>query len=312
MYKTHSKVTSLVQFAIASSLAIVLTLSLSLHTAQAALTGGQDIISAPASIDDDAPAAENTAQQAFDEAQDVTLSAPLRCDDGVVIPAGTRVNSHMIFLNTPDSGTTYDNGVTWEFDGDVICVMSDADGNLEAASNAELGAPGTTYPGAFAARGMENADTYQINGNEITVDMGVSEPGDWIRVVTAWTDTVAPASACVEAVNPSGKNIPRANNQNEDGFYELLGRDAEGPVELFVTDSETGVVFGPFPSGTVMKYTEANGATPSIKAMGSKNGKGATAVDYKIKGQGDAILTAVDGAGNVSEGAWCLVPNSPK
>jgi hypothetical protein len=301
------------------SLTLALAFSLGLSSAQAALTSGQDIIPAPASVIDDAPGAENDHQQAFDEAQDVILAGPLRCDDGVVLPAGTRVNSHMIFLNTPVNtpGAVFDNGVVWEFDGDVICVMSDSGGVLEGASNNILGAASTTYPGPFAARGMEGNDTYTVLNNKITVDMGVTEPGDWIRVVTEWVDTIPPAVACVETENPHGKQKPQApgTGQNEDGFYKLFGRDAEGPVRLFVVDSETGTEFGPFPSGTTMKYTEANGAEPSMSAMGSNNGGGsgkATDVDYKIKGQGDAVLYAVDIAGNVSERAFCLVPNPPK
>lgn len=31
---------------------------------------------------------------------------------------------------------------------------------------------------------MEPGDDYSISGNTLTVDMRVSEPGDWIRVVT--------------------------------------------------------------------------------------------------------------------------------
>jgi len=37
----------------------------------------------------------------------------------------------------------------------------------------------------FPARGMEGRDTYTVGSNMITVDMLVTEPGDWIRVVTA-------------------------------------------------------------------------------------------------------------------------------
>ncbi len=42
---------------------------------------------------------------------------------------------------------------------------------------------------------------------------------------------------------------------------------------MFVTDTGSGTVFGPFPVGTTIKYTEANGATPSSKKMGSSNGE---------------------------------------
>ncbi|MDX1577519.1 MAG: PEP-CTERM sorting domain-containing protein, partial [Gemmatimonadota bacterium] len=54
-----------------------------------------------------------------------------------------------------------------------------------------LGAPGTIYSGPLAARGLESNDNYIINNNFLTVDMSVTEPGDWIRVVTA-SDRVVP------------------------------------------------------------------------------------------------------------------------
>jgi len=84
-----------------------------------------------------------------------------------------------------------DANVEWIFDGPILGVMSDAGGTLEAASSGILGATGTTYPGAFSARGMEGGDSYSVAGNQITVTMTASEPGDWIRVVTADTPPVA-------------------------------------------------------------------------------------------------------------------------
>jgi hypothetical protein len=80
---------------------------------------------------------------------------------------------------------------------------------------------------------------------------------------------------CVESVNPHGQTIPPAGSttlpgpsggQNEDGFYRI-GTDVTTAVNV-VTG---GVTFGPFPSGSVIKYTQAPGATPSQKTIGSAN-----------------------------------------
>ncbi len=161
--------------------------------AHAALMYGQDIIAAPASVADDTPGAENFHQQAFDEQQGVLLASDLQVDGGF-ISSGTRVDSHMIFLNSPGNQFISDLGVKWTFDGTILGVMSDARGLLETASNSILGASGTTYPGAFSARGMEGGDSYSYSGNSIVVSMLVSEPGDWIRVVTA-TQIPEPMSA---------------------------------------------------------------------------------------------------------------------
>jgi hypothetical protein len=283
--------------------------------ANASLTAGPDIIPAPLSVIDDAPGAENDHQQAFDETIGVVLPVAVQCDGGGFLPAGAWVDSHMIFLNTEGFTLVSDTQV-WTFDGAIVCVMSDSDGNLEAASNAILGAPGTTYPGAFTARGLEGGDTYAVAGNQITVTMQVTEPGDWIRVVTEHVDQTMPEVTCTETVNPSGKNVPQApakggQGQNQDGFYKIGARDDSGDVTIEVVDVGADGILGtaddtafPVLNGDSMKYTEANGATPSMRAM---NGT----VDWKIKGQGDAAVVATDAAGNQAV-AYCLVPNAPK
>jgi hypothetical protein len=119
-------------------------------------------------------------------------------------------------------------------------------------------------------------------------------------------------------VNPDG-NTPKApgkggKGQNQDGFYQMLAEDiVDLNPDVFVADMGadnvfgTGddFVFGPFPSATTFKYTEANGADPSIK-------EGSGEVDWRIKGQGDAAVFAVDFTGNVSDPVFCLVPPPPQ
>jgi len=129
----------------------------------------------------------NRAQQGFDERQGVLLGANLSIDGGS-IAAGTTVDSHMIFLNKQDGVPgTLSHTVTWTFGGAILGVMSNTSGSLEVASSALLGAVGTVYPGAaFANRGLEGSgDGYTILGNQLTLTMVVTQPGDWIRVVTA-------------------------------------------------------------------------------------------------------------------------------
>jgi len=136
-----------------------------------------------------------------------------------------------------------------------------------------------------------------------------------------WVDTTPPAADCLETVNPHGKNVPPAGKttppglkggQNEDGFYELTAWDEVDPdPQIFVLDTGSGTVFGPFVSGTKIKYTEANGATPIQKKMGSGKGQ-AGAVDWHITGNGDAAVYAVDASGNEASPVSCLVPPPPK
>lgn len=136
----------------------------------------------------------------------------------------------------------------------------------------------------------------------------------------------APEASCNETVNPHGNTVPPAGSttppgpkggQNDDGFYEVSAEDADGPdpLEVFVEDTGSGTIFGPYASGTKIKYTEANGATPSATPMGGNNGGGngqSVAVDWHIKGTGDAAVFAVDGLGAVSPSVSCLVPPPPK
>jgi len=145
------------------------------------------IIPAPANVADQPPGAENTAMQAFDERQRVLLGSAVTTDTGS-IAAGTLVDSHMIFLNTAGDALTTHFDVTWTFDGAILGVMSDIGGTLIEASNPQLSSPATSYPGAFGNQGFESGsfpDSYSVSGNTITVTMQVTEPGDWMRVVTA-------------------------------------------------------------------------------------------------------------------------------
>ena len=125
-------------------------------------------------------------------------------------------------------------------------------------------------------------------------------------------DVTVPTVACTEGTNPHGAKVPPASNQNPDGFYLLTAEDNLDPDPMiWVVDSGSGTVFGPYPSGTTIKYTEAPGAAPSEKSIGSANGR-AGAVTVHLIGTGDAVVYATDASGNVSEPAWCLVPPPPR
>jgi hypothetical protein len=178
------------------------------------LGGSAGIIGAPADVTDDAPGAENIAQQGFDERQNVLLGSDLGVDDGSVA-GGTRVDSHMIFINTAGEVQVEHFNVLWEFSGEILGVMSDRGGTLEDNSTPTLGAPGTVYPASpYDARGLEISsgwlgdfcsldveDCYSVSGNQLTLSTKATEPGDWIRVVTRSVPEPAPlllmAVACL-------------------------------------------------------------------------------------------------------------------
>ena len=201
--------------------------------AQASLTGvsgplsnfgdAASIISAPADVRDDA--AYNTAQQGFDEIQGYTLLSDLTVDGGSIL-AGNMIDSHMIFLNSGpgNSGSLLEHfNVEWNFSGDILGVMSDSSGVLEASSSSFLGAAGTIYPGAFSARGLEGRhatcnmnvdDCYNFSGSTLNLTMRVTEPGDWIRVITA-TSVPEPASLLLLGLGLVGLGVSRRRPLNQ-------------------------------------------------------------------------------------------------
>lgn len=154
------------------------------------------IIAAPADT-----LAINTGMQGFNEAQDVFTSMAYTTDGGFfndsgIIPAGSHVDSHMIYMNSVGNTELIHNMVKWTFKNEIIGIMSDVNGLLELASTPELGAAGTIYPAvSIQSRGFER-DPYTLGGPDklewsildpfsIIVSSRVTTPGDWIRVVTA-------------------------------------------------------------------------------------------------------------------------------
>jgi hypothetical protein len=164
----------------------------------ALIIAGPDIIAAPPSVINNPPGAVNDHQQGFNEQQSVLLAIALAVDGGL-IPAGTLVSSHMIFMNTL-GGVFAADSETWTFDGLILGVMSDNGGTLEAASSALLGALGTIYPGGFTNRGLEVNDSYIVAGNMLTLTDSVSSPGDWIRIITLATPVPEPSTLLLLAM----------------------------------------------------------------------------------------------------------------
>ncbi|HEY3240645.1 MAG TPA: hypothetical protein VGL92_13830, partial [Acidimicrobiia bacterium] len=140
--------------------------------AQLAGTGGGVVkVAAPSSVLEDAYESE-TEIRAFDEGQGVTLAAPLAVDITVpgdyaavddltpgTIPAGTRVNSHLLHadpVGSPDplepvlvaGAVTFDTKILG-----VIILNTIADPNLNNSDG--LGAAATDYPDDLGVRGLE-------------------------------------------------------------------------------------------------------------------------------------------------------------
>lgn len=136
-------------------------------------------ISAPAAVTNGGPGS-NTHILAFNEAQNYLLSADLQTDSGV-ISSGTRISSHMVFLNRATGNSSLSRSGTVTFSEMILGTMTSLNGSLLALSD-YLGSP-TTYTN-FNNRGLEADDTSTFASDTLSVSLSVTQPGDWIRVIT--------------------------------------------------------------------------------------------------------------------------------
>jgi hypothetical protein len=120
-----------------------------------------------------------------------------------------------------------------------------------------------------------------------------------------------PAAGCTPTTNPAGVNEPGANasasaGMNPDGFYLVSALDSDDPApQVYVGDTESSFVAGPFAAGTKIKVTEANGVAPRVRMIA-----GGTVAHVMLNG--DARVYAVDNEGGVSADQVCYVPRPPK
>ena len=174
---------------------LLLTAMLFAANSQAALVAvsGKGKIVSPKSVQEDYPV--NWKQWGFDEQQGVVLTRDVDVDDTTILK-GTKVDSHLIFLNSKGK-KKLKKTAKWTFDGDIIGVMSDRYGTLINKSNDLFAAfgdyftKGKTLP--FKGAGFEGSiDDYLLNSfgapTMLKVTMKVREPGDWIRVLTLSKD----------------------------------------------------------------------------------------------------------------------------
>ncbi len=259
--------------------------------ARASILLGPDKIPPPLSIDRDPPVScaspgpTNSGQQGFDETQGVVTTVSL--DHNATIPSGSPLDSHMIFLQVPGGAST---NAIWCFDGLILGLMSDEGGLLEQASNAALGDASVCYPSPFSNRGLEPLDSYRYHGSTLELNMSVTTPGDWVRVVT----TREEALGITFSVDHQG-----ASRGLGDGFAGLpIG---EGDI-LTVSDSAFRL---PSPPST---GAPPPGVLVSAEGLGlSATGSGITEVDALSYGvdRGNKFVFSVD------EWAVGCIPGTP-
>lgn len=214
--------------------------------------------------------------------------------------------------------------VSTSIDFDVICdretvvefVVADVtppqlnmppDATLEAASASgaphvfEVTATDEADSDVAIVCSAESGETFPLGTTTVvctaTDDSGNQAMDSFIVTVR---DTVAPTGSCTESVNPSTKNVPKASNQNEDGFYLINGSDNLGPVTISL---------GGFTllAGETVKFTQA----PGFNGVELINTMGSSGIRHFRVGTADPTLTFTDAAGNVTTQV-CYVAPKPK
>ncbi len=136
----------------------------------------------------------------WDENQNVTLTTNLFVDwvadpsasyvtpfgIGYHINAGTILSSHYVQWDPEGTGDVV---ATMRFDSNIFGYITTDQGLFD--SDSALGLPGVNY-NDFAYRGIEpvphsNADIVEVGATplEVLIDWRASNPGDWIRLITA-------------------------------------------------------------------------------------------------------------------------------
>ena len=136
----------------------------------------------------------------WDEVQNFTLPGNLYVDrvadptadfiggssGSYYIKTGTIVSSHYVQWDPAAVKTVK---ARLEFDSDIFAFIT-ADQKL-FDSDAWLGLTGITY-GDFGARGLETGDGTVFNSGMVDIDWAASNPGDWTRLITAYSPGVEP------------------------------------------------------------------------------------------------------------------------
>ncbi len=134
---------------------------------------------------------QNTNLYGFDEGQNIAITADINVDilaDGMggssgagAVLSGNTVASHYIFFDPAGSASQVGRV---QFDSDIFAIITST-GNL-AASDFLINNM-VTYLNP-TLRGLETGDNVFISGiREITVNWTASSPGDYVRVLTAFS-----------------------------------------------------------------------------------------------------------------------------
>jgi hypothetical protein len=212
-------------------------------------------------------------------------------------------------------GTTSEKAYVFELNNPPVAVCKNvtkpAGANCQATGMPEEVDNGSSDPdGDPIALSVDPPGPYPLGQTTVTLTVTDSHCGSSSCTATVTVvDRDPPLVVCKPAPNPSGNRIPPAgqnpkSGQNPDGFYQLSVKDnCDANPTIYVQDSITGFLFGPFKDGDIVKITQSNHDTTK---------PGPRPIVAHIQLVGDAFIYGVDASGNVGATVSCLVPPPPK
>ena len=102
---------------------------------------------------------------------------------GLFLEVGTIISSHY-FQWDPGNGSANRVDATVNTDSQVFAFITKT--KKLSNSDALLGLPGLDYAN-FVNRGLESGDTTVFNGGAVDLSWRASSPGDWTRMITAFS-----------------------------------------------------------------------------------------------------------------------------
>lgn len=215
-------------------------------------------------------------------------------------------------ITTATGGTFYSGVTPAELSATILAGLTNLPVEVGSSATCDTGLTATLEPATQTVTSGEDAvfdETLTLaadapQGATLTCEVAFTlngEPGGdgFVQSVSVHVnDVVAPVVSCDQGPNPAGK-MPRGGDPH--GFFQLNATDnVDDELAIYVHDTGSDAVFGPYASGSTFKITQAPGSTAQETA-------GAGAVDWKLRLTGDAHVSVTDEAGNTGS-ATCEVP----
>ena len=173
----------------------------------------------------------------------------------------------------------------------------------------QCGAVVTYSTGASVTCSPASGSFFPVGTNTVTCTS--TNPPATYTFTVAVKDCEAPVVSCRPVHESSGKKNAKAHKDSEheedpDGLFQLLGHDnCDSNPRLYIQDSASGFLAGPFANGDIVQITKKHGHEDSDDAKDSKHGRPPMVAHLRLEGNG--LLYGVDASGNVGTSVLCSV-----